>query len=708
MTMHDERQAVASPRARVGGDDDNPTPFLNRELSWLAFNERVLALAADDRPVLERAKFLAIFADNLDEFFQVRVAGLKDQVAARVTAETPDGRTPDAQLDEIRDAVDRLTAEHERLWVEEIRLLLRASDIEIVDWVGLAASERDELTELFHARVFPVLTPLAVDPGHPFPYISDLSLNLAVLLDSPDADRRLFARVKVPNSLPRFVQLRSSNRWVPLEQIIAAHLAVLFPGLEVLEHHVFRVTRNADLTVKEGEADDLLAAVETELRRRRFGNAIRLEVASSATAEVRELLVRELDLDLDDVYERAALLDLSALWQIYGINRPDAKDAPWTPITEPRLVDDGREENIFDEMRKGDLLLHHPYSSFTSSVVSFIRQAAADPDVLAIKITIYRTSGDSPIIEALIDAAEAGKQVAVLVELKARFDERANIEWARRLEEAGVHVAYGLVGFKIHTKVCLVIRDEHDGIRRYCHIGTGNYNPRTARLYEDIGLLTADPDIGADAAHLFNFLTGYGRAIGYHTLVVAPESLRSGLEALIEREMAAGNGRVVMKMNSLVDPQLIELCYKASQAGVQVDLIVRGICCLRPGVPGLSDNIRVRSIIGRYLEHSRVYYFANGRGPSQPVHLIGSADLMPRNLDRRVEVLVHVRDPLLTKRLDEILEANLADDHLAWQLHPDGVWERKVPLGSFDSQRHFEELALDRASEARSVAGHVR
>jgi polyphosphate kinase len=705
--MHDRRD-TASPVARVGGDDDNPTPFLNRELSWLAFNERVLALAADDRPVLERAKFLAIFADNLDEFFQVRVAGLKDQVAARVSTETPDGRTPDMQLDEIRDAVDRLSVEHERLWVEEVLPQLRAADIEVVDWAGLTTAERDELTELFHARVFPVLTPLAVDPGHPFPYISDLSLNLAVLLASPDSERRLFARVKVPNSLPRFVQLRGSSRWVALEQLIAPHLGVLFPGLDVLEHHVFRVTRNADLTVKEGEADDLLAAVETELRRRRFGNAIRLEVAATATAEVRELLVRELDLELDDVYERNGLLDLSSLWQIYGINRPDAKDPVWTPITEPRLVDDGHDESIFDELRKGDLLVHHPYSSFTSSVVSFIRQAADDPRVLAIKITIYRTSGDSPIIEALIDAAEKGKQVAVLVELKARFDERANIEWARRLEEAGVHVAYGLVGFKIHTKVCLVIRDEPDGIRRYCHIGTGNYNPRTARLYEDIGLLTADAEIGADAANLFNFLTGYGRGIGYRTLVVAPEALRSGLEELVEREIASGNGRIVMKMNSLVDPSFIEWLYKASQAGVQIDLIVRGICCLRPGVEGLSENIRVRSIIGRYLEHSRIYYFANGNGLGQPVYLIGSADLMPRNLDRRVEVLVHVRDPALRGALDEIIEVNLADDRLAWQLDADGVWQRKIPPGTVDAQDRLQELAIERSRDARAGAAHAR
>jgi polyphosphate kinase len=561
---------------------------------------------------------------------------------------------------------------------------------------------------VFHERVFPVLTPLAVDPGHPFPYISDLSLNLAVVLRAPDSDRRLFARVKVPNSLSRFLQVPGTTRWVALEHVIAAHLDVLFPGHRVMEHHVFRVTRNADLTVKEGEADDLLAAVETELRRRRFGNAIRLEIDASMTPEVRDLLVRELDLDPEDVDERFALLDLSALWQMYALPRPELKDPPWTPITEPRLAEEGRDGSIFDELRKGDVFLHHPYTSFTSSVVAFIRDAAHDPAVLAIKITIYRTSGDSPIIEALIDAAEEGKQVAVLVELKARFDERANIEWARRLEEAGVHVAYGLVGYKIHTKVCLVIRDEADGIRRYCHIGTGNYNPRTARLYEDVGLLTADPVIGSDVAHLFNFLTGYGRGLGYSTLVVAHETMRPGLEDRIEREIASGEGRIVMKMNSLVDADLIARLYRASQAGVQIDLIVRGICCLRPEVPGLSDNIRVRSIIGRYLEHSRIYVFGNGNGVRRPEYLIGSADLMPRNLDRRVEALVRVRDPEITRWIDEIMDVSLADDVLAWTLGGDGVWTRREPSIGVDSQERFQELALARARSAAPAPTHAR
>jgi polyphosphate kinase len=706
MTLH-ERVAGAAIHV-AGGDDDNPTRFLNRELSWLAFNERVLALAADDRPLLERAKFLAIFSDNLDEFFQVRFAGLKDQVAAGFSAETPDGRTPEQQLDAARAIVDRLSVDHERIWIESVLPALRHEGIELADWADLERAERDELTELFHARVFPVLTPLAVDPGHPFPYISDLSLNLAVLLRSPVAEGDLFARVKVPNSLPRFVQVPATGRLVPLEQVIAAHLDVLFPGLEVVQHHIFRVTRNADLTVKEDEADDLLEAIETELRRRRFGKAIRLEVATTMTADVRELLVRELDLEPEDVDERSSLIDLSALWQIYSLNRPELKDPPWPPVTDPRLLDDGHPTSIFDELRKGDLLVHHPYCSFTASVVAYIRQAADDPDVLAIKITIYRTSGDSPIIEALIDAAEKGKQVAVLLELKARFDERANIEWARRLEQAGVHVAYGLVGFKIHTKVCLVIRDEADGVRRYCHIGTGNYNPRTARLYEDIGIFTADAEVGADVAHLFNVLTGYGRDVGYRTLLVAPDSLRPGLDRLIQREIDSGQGHIFMKMNSLVDPELIDRLYAASQAGVQVDLVTRGICCLRAGVVGLSDNIRVRSIVGRYLEHSRIYRFANGDGPGQPQYLIGSADMMPRNLDRRVEVLVRVADPALRERLDEVIDINLADDQLAWKLDGEGRWHRDPEPDGIDAHERLHELAIERTRDPRYTGGHVR
>jgi polyphosphate kinase len=678
----------------VGGFDANPTRFFNRELSWLAFNARVLTPADDERvPLLERVKFLAIFASNLDEFFQVRVAGLSDQVAGDIAAETPDGRTPRQQLHEIRPVVEATAAQAQHLWEQALKPSLAETGIGIADWSELGVADQRYLTEVFDTRIFPTLTPLAVDPGHPFPYISGLSLNLAVVAVDRHDGRRLFARVKVPPSLPRFLAIPDVGRWVPVEQVIAAHLPSLFPGFDIGEHHVFRVTRNADLTVKEGEADDLLAAVETELRRRRFGRAVRLEVASTMSREVRELLMRELDVDADEVYESESLVDLAGLFDLASLPRPDLHERVFSGVTEPELIDED-ERGIFALLRERDVFLHHPYSSFTTSVVEFIRQAAVDPHVLAIKITIYRTSGDSPVIDALIDAAEHGKQVAVLLELKARFDEKANIEWARRLEQAGVHVAYGIVGYKIHTKVCMVIRDDPDGIRRYVHIGTGNYNPRTARLYEDFGVLTADRQVGADVTNLFNVLTGYGRGIHYDTLLVAPETMRSGLRDLIDDEIRAGSGRIVMKMNSLIDPELIDRLYLASSAGVSIDLIVRGICGLRPGVPGLSENIRVRSIVGRYLEHSRLYCFGHG---GDPVYLMGSADLMPRNLDRRVEVLVSVRDAASRARLDEVIEVCLADDHLSWHLDGDGRWRRRREGKRLDAQQRLQELALVRA-----------
>jgi polyphosphate kinase len=533
-----------------------------------------------------------------------------------------------------------------------------------------------------------------VDPSHPFPYLSNQSLNLAVLLRDPAVDRSLFARVKVPNVFPRFVPLPDGARFLPLEEMIAAHLGTLFPGMQVVEHHAFRVSRNADLTIEDEEADDLLAVVEMELRRRRFGRAVRLELASSVSPELRQLLVRELDLDAEDVYESSSgLLDLSGLFALVGLRRPELKDAAWAPVTAPPL-DAAEEQGIFSVLSGREVLVHHPYDSFATSVEAFIRQAAADPSVLAIKMTLYRTSGDSPIIGSLIRAAEAGKQVAVLVELKARFDEEANIGWARRLEQAGVHVAYGIVGLKIHSKVCMVVRREGDGIHRYCHIGTGNYNSRTASLYEDLGILTGDPSVGEDVAMLFNLLTGYGRDVRYKRLLVAPDGLRPGLEELIRREMAVG-GRIVMKMNSLVDVRIIELLYEASAAGVQIDLLVRGICCLRPGVPGLSERIRVQSIVGRYLEHSRIYAFANGAGPRRPVYLIGSADLMYRNLSRRVEAMVRVEEPALQSRLQEVIDVNLADRRLAWDLGPDGRWVRRQGAGP-DSQHRFQDLASAR------------
>ena len=680
----------------------DPDRFLNRELSWLDFNARVLESAADPRvPLLERAKFCAIFSQNLDEFFQVRVAGLSDQLIAKLGRTSPDGKSPGDQLKAIATRVGDLVDRLEHLFLEDIVPALASKGIVFSSWPELDDDDREYLVEEFDTRIFPVLTPLAVDPGHPFPYISSLSLNLAVVLRDPVNDERRFARVKVPPLLPRFVVMPDGERFVPLEQVIAAHLDRLFPGMDVTETFAFRVTRNADLTLEEEEADDLLAAVEMELRRRRFGSAVRLEVDARVTPEVRELLVRELDLTDDAVHESVGPLDLGGLWALHGLDRPDLKDDPWSPVTQARLAAPEDERlDIFSVIRDGDVLVHHPYDSFSTSVEEFVRQASRDPKVLAIKLTLYRTSGDSSIIKSLVRAAERGKQVAALVELKARFDEAANIGWARALEQAGVHVTYGLVGLKTHTKTALVVRDEGSGVRSYCHIGTGNYNAKTAKLYEDLGILTADPLIGADLAQLFNFLTGYGRNVEYRRLLVAPHPLRTRLCELIEHEVGApGGGRIVMKMNSLVDPALIDELYKASQAGVEIDLLIRGICCLRPGVPGLSENIRVRSLIGRYLEHSRIYHFANGAGPGSPLTYVGSADLMPRNLDRRIEALVPVIDPLLQRRVQEILQVCLADDTLAWSLGPSGDWERVAPIdagGTVDAHLRFQELALAR------------
>ena len=687
--------------------EPGPQRFLNRELSWLDFNARVLAQAEDERvPLLERAKFLAIFSQNLDEFFQVRVAGLKDQVAAGLVATTPDGRTPAQQLLEIRDGVDALTKRCQHVFLEVVAPALSEEGITFSSWDELDEDDRKYLVEVFEDHIFPVLTPLAVDPGHPFPYISDLSLNLALMVRNPLTGESRFARVKVPSLLPRFVVMPDGERFVPLEQVIAEHLELLFPGMVVDSHEPFRVTRNADLTVEEEEADDLLAAVEMELRRRRFGGAVRLEIDAAMSAETRALLVSELDLDEEDVYEHVGPLDLSGLWAVHALDRPDLKDAPWVPVTEPRLsAGDEGPVDLFEELQRGDILVHHPYSSFTSSVEEFIRQASIDPPVQAIKLTLYRTSGDSPIIGSLIRAAERGKQVAALVELKARFDEQANIVWAKRLEKAGVHVVYGLVGLKIHTKTALVVREEADGMHRYCHVGTGNYNSKTARLYEDLGLLSADPQLGSDLTQLFNFLTGYGRNVQYHRLLVAPNALRGGIADLIRNEMAVpGGGRIVFKLNSLADADMIDLLYEASQAGVQIDLIVRGICCLVPGVPGLSENIRVRSIVGRYLEHSRIYRFANGAGPSRPRHYLGSADLMPRNLDRRVEALVPVLDPSLQARLEEVLHLNLTDDRLAWTRGPDRQWQRPPADGARNVQTRLQELAVDRVGRRERPA----
>jgi len=683
----------------VGVDEQR---YLNRELSWLDFNARVLAMADQaGTPLLERAKFLAIFSQNLDEFFQVRVAGLKDQVAAGVGAASDDGLTPAQQLDAIRSRVRELLGHQTRVFLEEVAPGLGDVGIRFSNWDELDDDDHEYLVDVFDQQIFPVLTPLAVDPGHPFPYISNLSLNLALMVRDPDSLERRFARVKVPDLLPRFVVMPDGERYVPLEQVIAAHLSTLFPGMVIETHHPFRVTRNADLTLEEDEADDLLMAVEVELRRRRFGRAVRLEVPSTMDPEILDLLVRELDVNEDDVYASDAPLDLGGLWHVWELQRPDLKDEPRQSMTPPRLLAADEPVDIFARIRAGDILVHHPYESFTRSVEAFVRQAAADPKVLAIKQTLYRTSAASPIAAALIRASEAGKQVVVLIELKARFDEQANVAWARALEDAGVHVVYGLVGLKTHTKTVLVVRQEDDGIRRYCHVGTGNYNEKTARTYEDLGLLTCDPQIGADLTQLFNYLTGYGRQEQFRRLLVAPGQLRPQIMALIDNEATHGSaGRITMKMNSLVDDDVIEALYRASQAGVEVDLIIRGICCLRPGVPGLSENIRVRSIVGRYLEHSRIFCFANGREAGQAAFYIGSADLMPRNLDRRVEAAAPVDDRQLQARLREILDVNLADDELAWELLPDGSW-RKVPTHrGINTHRVLTELALERSKSA--------
>jgi polyphosphate kinase len=666
--------------------------FLNRELSWLDFNARVLALARDPRtPLLERAKFLAIFASNLDEFFMVRVAGLKRRQSMGVGVRSADGLSTRAQLALISDRTQELSSEHAECFSMEVRPALAAQGIRIALWAELDKGQQSTLHDYFRDRLFPVLTPLAVDPAHPFPYISGLSLNLAVLVRDTETGTEHFARVKVPNNVPRFVSVEeeAGTTYLPLEELIGAHLEQLFPGLEVTEHHFFRVTRNTDVEVDEDRDEDLLQALERELARRRFGPAVRLEVSPTMDAHVLDLLVRELEITNDDVVEVPGLLDLASLWQLYGgADRPDLKEPPWVPSTHPRLSDGEKAADIFGALREGDVLVHHPYDSFATSVQRFVEQAAADPQVLAIKQTLYRTSGDSPIVDALIDAAEAGKQVVVLVEITARFDETANIKWARALEKAGCHVVYGLVGLKTHCKTCLVVRQEQGQLRRYAHIGTGNYNPKTARIYEDLGILTADPEVGADLTDLFNSLTGYSRQTDYRTLMVAPHGVRKGLIARIEREAgharAGRPARVRLKANSVVDEKVIDALYRASQAGVQVELVVRGICALRPGRPGLSDNIRVISIVGRFLEHSRVMAFGHPDrdGGADSEHWLGSADMMHRNLDRRVETLVRAKDKAVAAQLDTLFDRSLADDVVRWELRADGRWEQHPTDGS--------------------------
>jgi polyphosphate kinase len=667
--------------------------FINREVSWLEFNSRVLALAEDPaQPLLERVKFVAIFTQNLDEFFQIRVSGLEEQVDAGVTAVTPDGMSPREQLVAIRERVIALQERAEALVQGELLPALEKERIRVVHWDQLGDDDREFLGRRFRERIFPVLTPLSVDPSHPFPYISSLSLNLAAAIRDPVTGERRFARVKIPPLLPRFTDLPDGERYVPLEEVVAAHLDQLFPGMDIVEVHVFRVTRDADVEVEEDEADDLLAAIETVLQRRQRGaTAIRLEIDATMSDELRQLLMRELGVEESQVYVGE--------WLLAGLDRPELKDESWTPVTPAPLDSPDGPVDVFEAIRAGDILVHHPYDSFSASVEAFVEQASRDPDVLAIKQTLYRTSPESAIIHSLVRAAEAGKQVVALVELKARFDELANITFARTLETAGVHVVYGVVGLKTHAKTCLVVRREGDGIRRYAHIGTGNYNPTTARLYEDLGLLTADADLGADLTDLFNVLTGYSRQREYRKLLVAPVTMRPALESLIRREMANDDGSIVMKMNALVDPDLIDALYEASQAGVRIDLLVRGICCLRPGVPGLSETIRVRSIVGRFLEHSRIYRFGSEERGFD--HLIGSADLMPRNLDRRVEALAPVEDQTLRGRLNEILRVELDDDELAWELDGAGSWHKVPATRGVDAHRTLQDLAVVRSGGDR-------
>ena len=708
---------------------NDPQYYLNRELSWLEFNGRVLHEACDDRtPLLERLKFLAIFNSNLDEFFMVRVAGLKQQVEAKVSLLTPDGRTPQQQLDDIRSTLIPHVKKQHQHFEQVLRPLLVNQGIHIRDYIDLNQKQRTHLNSYFEEQVFPVLTPLAVDPSHPFPFISNLSLNLAVVVKNPDTEEEFFARVKVPSVLPRFLpippELGDQNNekpahWtgVPLEQAIAHNLGSLFPGMNIQEYHPFRITRDADLVLEEDEADDLLLAIEQELRKRRLGGSpVRLEIQSQTPEIVRSRLLHDLELTESDFYEVDGLLGLRDLMYFMALPLPELKDPPRQSVVplrlqrlrEPSLNPDSLEtdegKDFFAVIREKDLLVHHPYQSFTATVVRFITHAAYDPNVLAIKMTLYRTSGDSPIVNALIAAAENGKQVSVLVELKARFDEENNIYWAKRLERVGVHVVYGLVGLKTHSKTVMVVRREKDRIRRYVHIGTGNYNQKTARLYTDLGLFSCREELGADITDLFNFLTGYSLQKSYRELLVAPVNMRDRFLALIHREIEnvknGFSGRIVAKMNALVDPQIITTLYEASRAGVQIDLIIRGVCCLRPGLKDISENIRIISIVGRFLEHSRIFYFHNN---TQEEIYIGSADWMRRNLDRRVEVITPVKDPDIAKDLQEIMGIMLADNRQAWELQADGTYIQRRPYDD-SPEANSQKILMNMALRATGVA----
>jgi polyphosphate kinase len=677
----EETMAIQLPES---ADNFAADRFLDRELSWPAFNQRVLEMAEDPNLyLLERVNFLAIFASNLDEFFMVRVAGLKRRIATGLAVTSASGLSPQDVLTQISQEAHRLQERHAKAFIDDIKPQVEASGIKLVRWAALEESEKASLSDYFQNQIFPVLTALAVDPAHPFPYISGLSLNLAVVIRNKATGKEHFARVKVPPLLPRFVRIPGNTgtqdvRFVPLEDIIGEFLGQLFPGMEVLQHHTFRVTRNEDLEVDEDEGENLLVALEKELLRRRFGPPVRLEVANDINPQVLELLIRELDINEEDVYHLPSPLDLTGLFEISGIKRPELHFPPHQVITNRFLkpVEDDT-ISIFNAMRQRDILLHHPYESFATSVQAFVEEAAADPKVLAIKQTLYRTSGDSPIVDALIAAAEAGKQVLALVEIKARFDEQNNIAWARKLEQAGVHVVYGIVGLKTHCKLALVIRQEGNQLRRYCHIGTGNYNPKTARFYEDYGILTSREGVGEDLTKLFNQLSGYAPDATFKTLLVSPNGVREGLTERIDREIefkkAGKAAHISLKMNSLVDEQIIDSLYRASNAGVTVDVLVRGMCALKPGVAGLSENIRVRSVLGRYLEHSRIFSFAGG---GDPAVFIGSADMMHRNLDRRVEALVRLSQPDQIREMNALFELAMSDEASTWHLEADGTWVR--------------------------------
>ena len=691
-------EAVAAPTEAPALD--SPELFNNRELSWMQFNERVLELAEDQRtPLMERVKFCAIYASNLDEFFMVRVAGLHDQVDAGIDARGADGLSPGETVERIVERNRELGRRLSRVWHEELRPELAEHGVRVVDCERCDREELEAVDRVFDEQIFPVLTPLAVGPGRPFPYISNLSLSLAVWLRDPVSGTETFARVKVPKEvLPRFVKI-NGGAFVPLEAIIARHLDALFPGMEILRHDYFRVTRDADFTVSD-EADDLLRAVEDELRRRRFGEVVRLEVSSSMDPDMREYLIEQLAVEEAQVVDVDGLLDLDDLWSLYDVDVPKGlRDESWTPVSQPAFSDsEDSRADVMAAMRAGDILVHHPYDSFAGSVERLIQQAVRDPDVLALKMTVYRTSDDSELVPSLIEAAERGKQAVCLVELKARFDERRNIGWARSLEEAGAHVVHGLPGLKTHAKALLVVRREGRGVRHYVHIGTGNYHAKTARLYEDFGLFTCDREIAQDVAELFNSLTGAARSPDYRKVIVAPDHMRKWflreVERTIEAHHAGEEARIIVKMNSLVDARCIRALFGASQEGVRVDVNTRGICCLRPGVPGVSENIRVVSVVGRFLEHSRIYGFHRGDERS---YWMGSADLMPRNLDTRVELITPVTSEPLRAQIEDTLERCFADDTFAWELRSDGSWERRGG-GTRSVHRELMERALERSA----------